>query len=125
MTFVSCSIPEQYVNPLFEVFDGGDFILSSYHDVEETTTSMRIYFEDPAQAPAAKKCLEAARGIVGVSASVEVGELPDEDWKLAYRRHFKTEEIGRRLLIVPEWELDSVRATINNRMRNIINTLCL
>ena len=118
MTFVSCSIPEQFVNPLFEVFDGGDFILSSYHDIEETSTSMRIYFEDPAQAPEAKKCLEAALGVVGVSASVEVGDLPDEDWKLAYRRHFKTEEIGRRLVVVPEWELDSVRASFehsNNR----------
>ena len=80
MTFVSCSIPEQYANPLFEVFDGGDFILSSYHDIEETTTSMRIYFEDPSRADAAKKCLEDALGVVGVSAPVTVGDLPDEDW---------------------------------------------
>ena len=106
MTFVSCSIDEQFVNPLFEVFDGGDFILSSYHDIEETDTSMRIYFEDPSRADAAKKCLQDALRIVGLDASVEVGELPDEDWKLAYRRHFKTEAIGRHLLIVPEWELE-------------------
>ena len=52
MTFVSCSIPEQFVNPLFEVFDGGDFILSSYHDIEEDFTRMRIYFEEPAQTDA-------------------------------------------------------------------------
>ena len=45
MTFVSCSIPEQFVNPLFEVFDGGHFILSSYRDIEEDFTRMRIYFE--------------------------------------------------------------------------------
>ena len=114
MTFVSCSIPEQFVNPLFEVFDGGDFILSSYHDIEETTTSMHIYFEDSAQAPAAKKCLEDALGVVGVSASVEIGDLLDEDWKLAYRRHFKTEAIGKRLMVVPEWELDSVRASFEH-----------
>ena len=33
-----------------------------------------------------------------------MGELPDEDWKYAYRRHFKTELIGRRLAVVPAWE---------------------
>ena len=116
MTFVSCSIPEQFVNPLFEVFDGGDFILSSYRDIEEDFTRMRIFL-DPSGGgdvlvPAAKKALSDAMAIVGVDAPIEVGEIPDEDWKLAYRRHFKIEEIGKRLLIVPEWELDSVRATI-------------
>ena len=111
MTFVSCSIPEQFVNPLFEVFDGGDFILSSYRDIEEDFTRMRIYFEEPARTADAKGCLKAAMDIVGVDAPIETGDIPDEDWKLAYRRHFKTEEVGKRLLIVPEWELDSVCAS--------------
>ena len=111
MTFVSCSIPEQFVNPLFEVFDGGDFILSSYRDIEEPMTCMRIFFEDPGASDAATKRLKAAMDIVGVDAPIEVGEIPDEDWKLAYRRHFKVEEIGKRLLIVPEWELDNVRSS--------------
>ena len=104
MTFVSCSIPEQFVNPLFEVFDGGDFILSSYRDIEEDFTRMRIFFEDPSQTEAAKGCLSAAMEIVGVDAPIEAGEMPDEDWKLAYRRHFKVEEIGKRLVTVPAWE---------------------
>ena len=112
MTFVSCSIPEQFVNPLFEVFDGGDFILSSYRDIEEDFTRMRIYFEDPARTEDAKGCLKSAMDIVGVDAPIETGDIPDEDWKLAYRRHFKIEEIGKRLLIVPEWELASVLAAI-------------
>ena len=44
MTYVSCSVPERFVNPLFEVFDGGDFILSSYHDIESERTTMQIFF---------------------------------------------------------------------------------
>lgn len=104
MRFVSCSISEQFVNPLFEVFDGGDFILSSWRDIEEPLTRMRIYFEREDDAPAAEKCLKDALSIVGVETEVEIGELPDEDWKLAYRRHFKIEEIGRRLVTVPAWE---------------------
>ena len=109
MTFVSCSIPEQFVNPLFEVFDGGDFILSSYRDIEEDFTRMRIFFDNPSETEAATRCLRAAMEIVGVEAPIEVGEMPDEDWKLAYRRHFKTEEIGRRLVVVPEWEVEGFR----------------
>ncbi|MBQ3289336.1 MAG: 50S ribosomal protein L11 methyltransferase [Kiritimatiellae bacterium] len=105
MTFVSCSIPEQFVNPLFEVFDGGDFALSSYRDIEEPLTQMRVYLADPAQAGDAERCLRDAMRVVGVDAPVTVGELADEDWRFSYRRHFKTEPIGRRLVIVPEWEL--------------------
>ena len=120
MTFVSCSIPEQFVNPLFEVFDGGDFILSSYRDIEEDFTRMRIYFEDPAQTKDAKRCLASAMEIVGVDAAIEVGEIPDEDWKLAYRRHFKIEEIGKRLVVVPEWEVQDFRRKTTDAKRQMV-----
>ena len=124
MTFVSCSIPEQFVNPLFECFDGGDFILSSYRDVEEPLTRMYVYL-DPALggaalAPAAKKALSDAMAVVGVSSPIVTGEIPDEDWKLAYRRHFKTEEIGRRLVVVPEWEIEDFRRTATGSARQVI-----
>ena len=120
MTFVSCSISEQFVNPLFEVFDGGDFILSSYRDIEEDFTRMRIYFENPSEAGAAKSCLKAAMDVVGVDAPIEVGEIPDEDWMLAYRRHFKVEEIGRRLVVVPEWECEDFRRKARDDKREMI-----
>ena len=106
MTKVHCSVPERYVNPLFEVFDGGDFILSSYHDIEEPDTQMQVYLADPAQAGEAARRLKEALALVGSSAPVETSEVPDEDWKLSYRRHFKIEPIGRRLVTVPTWELE-------------------
>ena len=121
MTYVSCSVPERFVNPLFEVFDGGDFILSSYHDIEEDFTRMRIFFEDPAETDAAKACLRASLDIVGSDAPIEVGDLPDEDWKFAYRRHFKTEPVGNRLLIVPEWELEAVEQSEQSNNRTIVH----
>ena len=105
MTFVSCSIPEQFVNPLFEVFDGGDFALSSYRDIEASLTEMRIYLSVPSGAGEATRRLREAMRTVGVDAPVSVGELPDEDWRFSYRRHFKTETIGRRLVVIPEWEV--------------------
>ena len=104
MTLVSCPVDERYVNPLFEVFDGGDFVLSSWRDVESAETELRIYFPDPADAPAAIAALTAAGEVVGVGLAPEVSTFPDEDWKLAYRKHFKTDFISPRLAVVPEWE---------------------
>ena len=101
-----CSVEEQYVNPLFEVFDGGDFILSSYQDIEERLVQVQIYFEDPAQSDEARRRLGDALSVVGIDAPMQLADIPDEDWKLSYRRHFKTELVGRRILVVPTWELD-------------------
>jgi ribosomal protein L11 methyltransferase len=108
---IQCSVEERYVNPLFEVFDGGDFVLSSYRDIEEPFARMQIFFEDgrdadetAAIAAEATRRLSAALAIVGVDAVIETGEIADEDWKFAYRRHFKTERIGERLVVRPPWE---------------------
>ena len=111
MIKVFCNIADALVDPLFEVFDGGDFILSSYHDIEETDTQMQVYLVDPAQAGEAARRLRDALALVGSNAQVETSEVPDEDWKLAYRRHFKIEPIGRRLVTVPTWELEGFKAS--------------
>ena len=109
MTCVYCSLAEQYVNPLFEVFDGGDFVLSSYRDVEDASTTMQIFFPEEegdggAVRAEAVSALRTALDIVGVEAEIEVRTFPDEDWTLSYRLHFKTTEISPRLVIVPTWE---------------------
>ena len=111
MTKVSCSIPERFVNPLFEVFDGGDFILSSYRDIEKPLTEMRIYFEDAKDTEAVKKALKDALEIVGVESDLTVEDVPDDDWKFAYRRHFKTELVSPRIYTVPEWEAEEFFAS--------------
>lgn len=107
MFFAGCSVSERFVNPLFEVFDGGDLILSSYRDIEEPLTEVRVYCQDRSSTARATCLLREALSIVGSDACVKEGEIADEDWKLSYRRHFKTERIGERLVTVPEWELDS------------------
>lgn len=104
MTYVACSVKERFVNPLFEVFDGGDFVLSSYRDVEEPLTTMRVFLPDPSAEGEARAALQSALDVIGVKAEIEKGEIPDEDWKFSYRCHFTIEEIGRRLVTVPAWE---------------------
>lgn len=104
MTLVYCSIPDSKVNPLFEVFDGGDLILSSYRGIEAKLADVQIYFPDRERIADAKNALAAALEIVGVKADILVREVADEDWKYAYRRHFTTERVSPRIIVHPEWE---------------------
>ncbi len=104
MTKVHCSVDERNVDPLFEVFDGGDFILSSYHDVEETTSEIQIFFPDASRTEDAKRALASALAVLGLDAPIEVSEIPDEDWRFSYRRHFKTERVSPRIFTHPPWE---------------------
>ena len=103
MNKLFCSVEERFVNPLFEVFDGGDFILSSYRDIEERLTQVQIYFAEGDRGDAEKRLADALE-IVGAKAKIEFTTVPDEDWKLSYRRHFTTERIGSRLVVRPPWE---------------------
>lgn len=107
MFFAGCSVSERYVNPLFEVFDGGDLVLSSYKDIEKDLTLIRVYFEDKSSESLAVEALKSALQVLNLDIQVITGEIPDDDWKFAYRRHFKIEKIGSRLVTVPEWELDN------------------
>ena len=104
MTVVSCSVDERYVNPLFEVFDGGDFVLTSYRDVEETSATMQIFLPDPADAPRAAEALVAAGRIVGLELAPVTGAIPAEDWTFSCRKHFQVEVISPRLVVRPPWE---------------------
>ena len=105
MLRVYCSIEERKVNPLFEVFDGGDFTLSSWRDIEAPLTEVGIYFEEAGRLEEARAALGAALALVGeADAEIRESQVADEDWRFSYRRHFKTEHIGSRLTVRPPWE---------------------
>ena len=113
MQKVFCSLEERFVNPLFEVFDGGDFVLSSYRDVERPLTEIQLYFPEPERTEEARKALKAALEVVGCpDVAIEFADVPDEDWKFSYRRHFKTERIGRRLVVHPAWEPEPAEGVV-------------
>ena len=97
-------IDEKYVNPLFEVFDGGDFVLSSFRDVKKSLTEVGFYFPKRERLAEAKKTLGLALAVVGARGEIFEAEIPDEDWRFSYRKSFKTERIGNRLVVRPPWE---------------------
>jgi len=109
VTKVFCQVEDEQADPLFEVFDGGDFVLSSYRDVERPGTEIQLFFPEADRIAEAKTRLRAALDLVGASeVGIESADVQDEDWRFSYRRHFKTERIGRRLIVVPAWEADSL-----------------
>lgn len=121
MKKVYCSVDERFVDPLFEVFDGGDFILSSYRDIERRGTEIQLFFPESEKTAEAKERLGAALEIVGADVPVESCDIPDEDWKFAYRRHFKTEEIGERLVTVPAWEVELEKGRHPGRIQIVLD----
>ena len=109
MTCVYCSVDEQYVTPLFEIFDGGELVFSSSRDVEDSQTALQIFFpeaegDDGSARTAAIRVLRTALDVVGIAPEIKVRMFPDEDWTLSYRLHFKTTVISPRLAVVPAWE---------------------
>lgn len=104
MNKVFCSVEERFVNPLFEVFDGGDFILSSYRDIEKPLAEVQIFFPDEALSNDARTALQNALDVIGCRADIQTAVVPDEDWRLSYRRHFKTEKASKNIILRPVWE---------------------
>ena len=120
MNKVFSLVDDRFENPLFEVFDGGDFVLSSYRDVEGSQTEMQVFFPDESDRTRAEAALGDALKVVGCDSRLEYMSFPDEDWILSYRRHFKTDRIGDRLLVVPEWELDSLVKEPGDEKRSLV-----
>ncbi len=120
MNKVFSLVDDRFENPLFEVFDGGDFVLSSYRDVEGSQTEMQVFFPDESDRTRAEAALGDALKVVGCGSRLEYMSFPDEDWILSYRRHFKTDRIGDRLLVVPEWELDSLVKESGDEKRSLV-----
>ena len=120
MNKVFSLVDDKFENPLFEVFDGGDFVLSSYRDVEGSRTEMQVFFPDESDKSRAEAVLGDALRVVGCDSCVEYMSFPDEDWILSYRRHFKTDRIGRRLLVVPEWEVDTLQKEPGDENRVLV-----
>ena len=116
MNSVYCSVSEQLkVDPLLEVFDGGDLCLSSTWDVETKTSVLEIFFPDAADRERAERALVEAGRIVGLDLKPEYRSFPDEDWKYSYRKFFHADEISPRLAVVPPWEKEEWLASVSGR----------
>lgn len=81
------------------------------HMAEETR--IEIYFDSLAEAEAAKAGLPETLPLLAAEAKA----YEEQDWTTFWQHHFKVEELGQRLRIVPEWE----EAPEDERVNIIIN----
>ena len=77
---------------------------------------LETYFEEEVEAQLAGGAVEQALGLTG-----EVRHCPSQDWASFWKTHFKTETIGERFLVVPEWEADQSHPESKERERIVIN----
>lgn len=83
---------------------------SSYTDVETGRTTVSAYTsEPPKNLVAVRRALHAGVnairdcGLETRPARTTIQRLPRNNWAESWKRHFKTIEIGRRLLVKPGW----------------------
>jgi ribosomal protein L11 methyltransferase len=71
-----------------------------------------IYFDTPEEAAAHRRCLPQNVDRAGTRSMA----CHEKEWTTFWRHHFHTQDIGRRLRIVPVWEKTPDRKRINLRM---------
>lgn len=72
---------------------------------------IEVYFEDVAAVGGRMTELQEAWGGRFLAARAEA--VPEEDWTTFWRHHFKIQDLGERLRIVPVWERAPDRKRIN------------
>lgn len=73
---------------------------------------VEIYFDTPAEAAAHRRRLPKTFAVAGARSMT----CREEQWITFWRHHFRTQDIGLRLRIVPVWEIIPDRKRINLRI---------
>lgn len=104
LTVVSCAVPEEAVDGLFELIDAEAFTPTSWHDVEARTCRVDVFLEEAAQADAVGSALMEAGRLVGLSLVPERSTLSRSDWAESWKRFFHVEKVSERVVVRPSWE---------------------
>jgi len=101
---VSCAVPQEAVDTLFELLDADAFTPTSWFDVEARRCRVEVFLEDPAQAAAVAEMLANAGGLCGLTLNPVTSTLARADWAEAWKRFFHVEKISDRVVVRPSWE---------------------
>lgn len=104
LTVVSCAVPQEAVDGLFELIDAEAFTPTSWYDVEARTCRVDVFLEEAAQADAVGAALMAAGRLVGLSLVPERSTLSRSDWAESWKRFFHVEKVSERVVVRPSWE---------------------
>ena len=101
---MSCSIPQEAVDALFELLDADAFTPTSWYDVEARQCRVDIFLEDASQASPVADTLIATAALQGLTLKPEISTLARADWAEAWKRFFHVEKISDRIVVRPSWE---------------------
>lgn len=104
LAVVSCAVPQEAVDGLFELIDAEAFTPTSWYDVEARTCRVDVFLEEAAQADAVGAALMAAGRLVGLSLVPERSTLSRSDWAESWKRFFHVEKVSERVVVRPSWE---------------------
>ncbi len=103
-----------------------DYVDEELESLKDADSCITIYFsndeEGLAQLEQVKNAITELRnndtqGIFG-NLDILTENMKDEDWSENWKQYFKPLEIGKRVLVVPEWETDVPQ---NDRVKFLIN----
>lgn len=101
---VPAETPEQSIalqTRIIELCDAGPVELEA---ADQRVTWLESYFDDETRAFLIRDVLSGEFPGCGI----QVRPCPSRDWTTFWRHHFKPRQIGKRLMIVPEWMRDQV-----------------
>jgi len=104
LTVVSCAVPADAVDGLFELLDSDAFTPTSWYDVEARACRIDVFLEDAAQAGSVASALVDAGRLVGLELAPGRSTLSRSDWAESWKRFFHVEKISDRVVVRPSWE---------------------
>lgn len=104
LTVVSCAVPAESVDGLFELIDAEAFTPTSWYDVEAQTCRVDVFLEEAAQADAVASALVEAGRLAGLSLAPARSMIARSDWAESWKRFFHVEKVSERVVVRPSWE---------------------
>ncbi len=98
-----------------------DYVDETLEELKTADSCITVYLSDDEEGAANLTKIKAAvegLGLKGVS--LHTNDVKDEDWSENWKQYYKPIEVGKRVVIVPEWE----EVPETDRVKFIINPGC-
>ncbi len=81
-----------------------DYVDAELLGKDRTRAALHIYLPEDTSPAEVSGCLEALLGAAGIPFELSCERVNDEDWAENWKRFYKPERIGDRLVVCPSWE---------------------
>ena len=104
LTVVSADVPRDVSDALLDALGEQGFAPVSWDDVERAGSCVSLFLEDATAADDTCHALAAVGRTLGLELRPTVATLPPQDWAESWKRFFRVEHVGARVVVRPPWE---------------------